>query len=104
MHRIQTSPLIICLYLAAMCSAASAQPATQRPPEQNPDATLTLSGGLIGAGIGYSWGRGVLSYQGQALAFCVRGIALGEIGAGNVKADGKVFNLKSIDEFAGDYL
>ena len=97
---------MIPLCLALLARAGDAQPPTTAAvePEQAPDATLTLSGGLVGAGIGYSWGHGTLSYHGQSLAFCVHGIALGEIGAANVKAEGKVFNLKSLDDFPGDYL
>jgi hypothetical protein len=101
MPHIQTQRFMVTLCLALFAGAAAAQ-APETP--ETPDATLTLSGGLVGAGIGFSWGRGTLSYQGQEVAFCVRGFALGEIGAANIKAEGKVFNLKSLDDFAGDYL
>ena len=32
---------------------------------KNPDATLTLSEGTVGGGIGFSWGKGTLTYQGK---------------------------------------
>ena len=30
-----------------------------------PDATLTMSEGQVAVGIGYSWGKGVLTYKGK---------------------------------------
>jgi hypothetical protein len=100
------SRIVVAFCLASLFGAAVAQEnkPDAAPTEQKPDATLTLSGGLVGAGIGYSWGHGILSYHGQEVAFCVHGVSLGEIGAANITAEGKVFNLKSLDDFAGDYL
>jgi hypothetical protein len=65
--------LIVALCLAVFSGGAIAQEAEPggSPAKQTPDATLTLSGGLVGAGIGYSWGHGTLSYHGQEVAFCV---------------------------------
>jgi hypothetical protein len=103
---LQMKRLMVALCLAVLSGGAIAQEGKpgESTAKQTPDATLTLSGGLVGAGIGYSWGHGTLSYHGQEVAFCVHGFALGEVGAANVTAEGKVFNLKSVDDFAGDYL
>jgi len=67
------------------------------------DATLTLSGHLIGAGIGYKWGRGVLEYDGEERRFCIRGLSLGDVGAAKLEAHGGVFNLGSLEDFPGKY-
>src|ERR1700733_15305741 len=84
---LQMKRLTVALCLAVLSGGAIAQ--EDKPgsaAKQTPDATLTLSGGLVGAGIGYSWGHGTLSYHGQEVAFCVHGFALGEVGAANVTA------------------
>ena len=67
------------------------------------DATLKLSGTLVAAGVGYKWGRGTLSYQGQELEFCIHGMSLGDVGAAKLTAYGVVYNLKSLDDFSGKY-
>lgn len=33
--------------------------------ERRPDATLQLSQGSVAAGIGFSWGKGTLTYEGK---------------------------------------
>ena len=35
--------------------------------DKKPDATLTMSEGQVALGIGYSWGKGVLTYAGQGI-------------------------------------
>jgi hypothetical protein len=50
------------------------------------DATVKLSGGVVAAGVGYKWGRGTLSYQGQQLKFCIRGLSVGDVGIANLSA------------------
>ena len=72
--------------------------------QDKPDATLTFSGGSVAAGIGYSWGSGTLTYQGQQYPFSVEGLAVGgTVGGASVTASGNVFNLKSLDDFNGNY-
>src|SRR5262245_12948109 len=46
--------------------------------DKKPDATLKLSEGSVAAGIGFSWGKGTLSYQGKTHAVKVQGLSVGE--------------------------
>jgi hypothetical protein len=39
--------------------------AATQPQFGHPDATLRLSGGSFAAGIGFSWGKGTLTYKGK---------------------------------------
>ncbi|HVW71111.1 MAG TPA: hypothetical protein VHB68_19175 [Steroidobacteraceae bacterium] len=73
------------------------------PPTASLDGTITLSGKVIAAGVGYNWGRGTLKYQGQEVPFCIRGLSVGDVGAVELKAQGSVFNLKTLDDFSGKY-
>ena len=72
-------------------------------PQEKPDATVTFSGGSVAAGIGYSWGSGTLSYQGQDYAFSVDGLAVGAVGVSSFTAVGTVYNLKKLEDFSGNY-
>ena len=68
-----------------------------------PDATLTLSEGSVAAGIGFSWGKGMLSYQGKTYPVTVEGLSVGELGITRATATGKVYNLKNLADFDGNY-
>lgn len=70
---------------------------------KSPDATLTLSEGSVAAGIGFSWGKGTLSYQGKTHPVKVEGLTVGEVGITRASATGKVFNLKKVADVAGTY-
>jgi envelope integrity protein A len=71
--------------------------------EDKPDATIKLSGGSVAAGVGYSWGSGTLHYKGKNYPIEVSGLSVGDVGATKIKASGKVYNLKKLDDFDGNY-
>ena len=72
--------------------------------EKKPDATLTLSEGSVAVGIGWSWGKGVLTSQGKPQNFKIKGLSLGEVGITKAEATGRVFNLKKLEDFDGTYM
>ena len=72
--------------------------------EKKPDATLKFSEGAVAVGIGWSWGKGVLNFQGKDQAFKVKGLSVGEIGITKAEATGRVFNLKKLEDFDGTYV
>jgi len=71
--------------------------------QETPDATLVFTGGSVAVGIGYSWGSGTLTYQGKEYPFSVEGLSVGEVGAASITASGDVYNLKTLDDFNGNY-
>jgi len=71
--------------------------------EEKPDATLTLSEGQVAAGIGWSWGKGVLTYNGKSHPFKVDGLSVGDVGITKADAVGKVYHLKNLTDFNGTY-
>jgi len=75
-----------------------------RAQEHNPSATLMLSGGAIGIGVGYTWSSGALDFQGQIYPFSIDGLSLGDVGAAHIEGVGEVYNLQNLDQFAGHYL
>jgi hypothetical protein len=67
------------------------------------DATVELTTGSVSAGVGVSWGSGVLVYNGKQYKFKIDGLSVGSVGIQNAAARGKVYNLKNVDDFAGNY-
>jgi hypothetical protein len=57
----------------------------------------------LAAGIGLSWGEGVLTFEGQRHAFSVKGLSLGDVGFAKLISEGAVSNLENIADFEGTY-
>src|SRR5882724_11342760 len=70
---------------------------------EKPDATLRLSGGSLAAGIGFSWGKGTLTYKGKDYPVSVNGVSLGKVGITGSSASGEVYHLKKLQNFDGHY-
>ena len=86
----------------------SADPATSshgqnQPADAPADATLTLEGGSVAAGIGYVWGHGTLTYQGVAHKFSISGVSVVDVGAAKISATGDVSHLGKLSDFSGVY-
>jgi hypothetical protein len=71
---------------------------------KKPDATLTLSEGSVAVGIGFTWGKGTLNYQGKSYPVKVEGLSVGELGVQRATASGDVFNLKKLADFNGNFV
>ena len=76
---------------------------TAQAKNETPSATLRLSGGSVAAGVGVEWGRGTLTYQGKDYPVAVKGLSVGDVGVTSIEASGKVFNLKKLSDFNGNY-
>jgi len=88
--------LVVVVSLVSMVELAGAQ-------EWRPVATLELSQGSVGAGIGFSWGSGTLTYLGWTYPVKVVGLSVGEVGLTWASAKGTVFDLKKLEDFSGTY-
>ncbi len=69
----------------------------------SPDATIRFSQGQVAVGIGYSWGDGVLTFQGKEYPFTIRGLSVVDVGISKANANGEVFKLKNVKDFNGTY-
>jgi len=72
--------------------------------EETQDATLTLSSGSVAAGIGFTWGSGTLTYRGKVYPIDVKGLSIADVGISELETTGKVYNLKNLDDFDGNYM
>ena len=68
-----------------------------------PDATIEFSGGSVAAGIGVSWGRGTLHYQGKEYPFRLNGLHVLDIGAQGIEGTGEIYHLAKVEDFNGTY-
>jgi hypothetical protein len=76
---------------------------THAAKEEKPNATLRLSGGSVAAGIGFTWGKGTLTYRGKEYPVSVKGLSLVKVGITKATASGEVYNLKRLLDFDGNY-
>ncbi len=67
------------------------------------DGTVKMTGKSIAAGVGFSWGTGVLTYKGKEYPFSVSGLSAGDIGFASAELAGDVLNLKKLEDFNGTY-
>lgn len=86
--------------LAQQQSSTSASSGGQ---SEKPDATIDFSGGSVALGVGYSWGHGVLHFQGKDYPFTANGFSVVNVGASSVEASGNVYHLTKVEDFPGNY-
>ena len=94
-NRILLSLAMVVILLAAASNGNAAPP--------YPAGTVSIDLTSIAAGIGTSWGRGVLRYQGNTYRFSVKGLTVGDVGVSTVSAVGNVYYLNKPSDLAGNY-
>ena len=72
--------------------------------DKEPDAYLELTEGSVAIGIGYSWGGGTLIYEGRKIPVEVKGLSIIDVGVTKARAFGRVYNLKKLEDFNGNYV
>ena len=76
---------------------------TSNTAEQQPNATIDLTGGSVAAGIGFVWAHGHLIYKGARRTFKLSGVSIVDVGASHITASGVVYNLTRLQDFSGNY-
>ena len=89
---IMNAVTVASLVLILSCLSAAAQP---------PAATLKVHTASIAVGVGYSWGGGIVTFQGKEYLCRVDGLAVGEVGISSADAIGNVYNLTHIEDCSG---
>jgi len=88
---------------ARLLSWSESYPDYQKPEERIPTGLIALNFKSVGIGIGGSSGEGTLSFQGKDYPFTISGLNLADIGASSFQGAGKVYDLKNISDFSGNY-
>ena len=68
-----------------------------------PDATIEFSGGSLAAGIGFTWGRGILTFQGKHYPVSVNGLSIVQVGLSSYSASGAVYHMTQVTDINGIY-
>jgi hypothetical protein len=73
---------------------------------QVPDGTIKVTSRMVAQGVGLSWGEGVLTYKGRDYPFTFQATGLfrdvdPKIAAAELS--GRVFELKRLEDFSGNY-
>jgi hypothetical protein len=94
--------------LVSTVAVASGDASSASPPvsEQSiPSAYVWLSGGVVGVGIGYTWGHGTLYYSKdqKQYKFKLSGVSVADVGGAGITAEGEVYNLASPADLSGNY-
>jgi hypothetical protein len=69
-----------------------------------PIGEITLEAKQLAAGVGFSWGDGVMKFQGKEYPFNVQGLNVAAVGFSKINAVGDVYNLKTAADLAGNYV
>ena len=69
-----------------------------------PSGKISVESTSIAAGIGVSWGDGVLTFKGKQYRFSVDGLSLVDFGISKANAVGEVYNLTDVSKLDGNYL
>jgi hypothetical protein len=78
-------------------------PKYEKGEDRLPAGLVKLNFKSVGVGVGGSSGDGVLSYQGKDYPFTISGLNLADVGVSNFEGAGKVYDLKNLNDFAGNY-
>lgn len=78
-------------------------PKYEKPEDRVPAGLVKLNFKSVAVGVGGSSGDGVLSYQGKDYPFTISGLNFVDVGVSNFEGAGKVYDLKNVNDFAGNY-
>ncbi len=97
-----TSRIAVALMSAGLLAAT---PALAKDPGATGlvNATMTLSATGAAAGIGYTWGDGVLTYHGKKYPFSVNGVTVADVGFSRISGRGRVYHMRKLTDFSGTY-
>src|SRR5215475_6193659 len=95
--------ILVAGMLALGCALCAARAAAAADKDDKPVGTIQLKEGSVGVGVGYSWGKGVLTFRGKRYRFKIDGLTAGELSGATINARGEVYHLKKLEDFNGTY-
>ena len=57
----------------------------------------------VSAGVGASWGSGLLRFNGERHLFKISGLSVGSVGVSSINAVGNVYNMTTSGQLTGNY-
>jgi hypothetical protein len=89
---------------AALVAACLGLTAGAWAEDAKPVGSFTLVSKSVAVGVGVSWGKGTLSYQGAPHEFSADGLSVVDLGISKITTTGEVFNLNNLSDFSGNYV
>jgi hypothetical protein len=93
---------IILILALALVLLAAAPSGAQRP--LRPIGTVSIELTSVAAGIGTSWGKGTLRFDGRTYPFRITGLTVGDVGISTITAVGNVYSLRRPSDLTGNYV
>ena len=97
----RTNRILLSLALAAFLVLAVTPGVAQGP--YYAVGTVSIDMTSVAAGVGASWGSGVLRFNGHRHLFKIDGLSVGSVGVSSISAVGNVYNMTSISQLPGNY-
>ena len=97
----RTNRIFLSLAMAAFLLLAVTPGVAQGP--YYPVGSISIDMTSVAAGVGASWGSGVLRFKGQTHLFKIDGLSVGNVGISSINAVGNVYNMTSLSQFSGNY-
>jgi hypothetical protein len=91
---------VIALAAVVFCIMATY---AQAEKEAVPAGTVSIETKALALGVGVSWGEGVLTFKGKDYPFKIKGLSVIDIGVSSISAQGEVYDLKKVEDFAGTF-
>src|SRR5271168_1886920 len=103
----KSKTVVTLLAMSALALGSACSSSVKVGPEAvaglTPDGTVDMNEVQV-AYIGNAWGgSGTLYYHGQSYPFTIAGLGVGGIGASTVGAEGEVYKMHNLSQFAGSY-
>lgn len=99
-----TRHLMLAAVAAGAVALSSSAFAATDPVQPGPvNGTISLSAQGAAAGVGYTWGDGVLNFHGRQYHFTINGVSIADVGYSRVTGRGRVYHLKDVKDFSGTY-
>jgi hypothetical protein len=92
---------------AVVLVGALSPPAMARPPHHHavppPITTIHVHGGSVGFIVGVGGAHGYVVFHGARYPIEISGLKIGTIGVSSYELDGRVYNIRHIEDIEGDY-
>lgn len=72
--------------------------------DEAPSGTVRITSKSVAVGVGVSWGRGTLDYNGVPHHFSTDGLSVLDLGISKITTQGEVFYLNNLADFGGNYV
>ena len=97
----RTNRILLSLAMAAFLLLAVTPGVAQGPYYAVGAVSVDMT--TVAAGVGASWGSGVLRFNGERHLFKISGLSVGSVGVSSISAVGNVYNMTNSGQLTGNY-